>query len=81
MSEWKPTATLPKGGMRCLVFFPDLENMPGHGTDTNMVTDHVVEAIAYPDGKFEDPVYNEWDSQGATLWCEIPTPTQKTKEP
>ncbi len=64
MSKWQPIETVPppgdKGGARVLIYDPTF--------------DLVMEARAYSDGRFFDPVYWEWDGTGATHWMPLPDP-------
>lgn len=61
--EWHPIATVP-AGQRVLVYRPFFsKDVPT-----------VFEALAEPDGSYGDPVYSEWDGEGATHWMPLPDP-------
>lgn len=61
MTGWQPIETVP-AGKPVLVFVPGDEARP------------VLEAQAYPDGRFYDPTYDEWCGDGATHWMPLPDP-------
>lgn len=65
--EWRPIKTLPPPRDRTERPESVLIYAPGRG---------VLEACAYPDGSFHDPVYWEWFSDGekATHWMSLPEP-------
>lgn len=67
MSEWRPIETVPPG-RRVIVFVPGMT--VGNG-DSDA---RVFEAIAEPDGSYQDPVYSEWNGPGATHWMPLPEP-------
>jgi hypothetical protein len=71
--EWQPIATVPNGE-RVLVYVPG-----GFLQHLDLERPRLVfEALARPDGHFEDPVYSEWDKNkgdpGATHWAPLPEP-------
>lgn len=57
--EWRLIETLPNDYETVIVFVP--------GRDP-------FEAMACRNGTYEDPVYNEWDGEGATHWMPKPPP-------
>lgn len=59
--DWRPIGTLPKQDVNdtVLVYAPTLG---------------VFHAHASSDGKFSDPVYDEWFYDGATHWAPLPEP-------
>lgn len=64
---WQPITTVPNEGS-VLVYVPANKEK---GIST------VFEALAEPNGDFEDPVYSEWDGKGATYWRPLPAPPQQ----
>lgn len=61
MADWQPIETV-EDGATVLVYAP------------NEVTRTVFEAIAYRNGSYNDPVYDEWDGNGVTHWMPLPLP-------
>lgn len=65
--EWQPIETV-EDGARVIVFVPNWADDELH----NGADPCVFEAVAYKDGSFGDPVYSEWDGDGATMWAALP---------
>lgn len=64
MNEWqliKTVPVLPDSGFECIIYSPEVGSR---------------HAIAYPDGSYHDPVYQEWFGKNATHWMLLPPPPQ-----
>lgn len=58
-TSWKPIETTPDDDRSVLVYVPGSHK-------------EVFEALATKTGRYYDPVYNEWDGDGATHWMPLP---------
>jgi hypothetical protein len=68
MAKWYPISTVPAIN-RQTHELPRVIVYNGHA---------VFEARATKDGCYYDPVYDEWNGEGATHWCPLPDPPEPT---